>query len=54
MRPDKELARQHGITPVQRRYAARYGAGVDQMIRDQAKFPVERLNHGRDRARRKT
>ena len=55
MRPDKELARKHGISPAQRRYAARYGAGVEQMIQDQKKFPaVPKLDHGRDRRSKST
>ncbi len=49
MRPDKELALKYGIPPAQRRYVARYGAGVEQMIQDQKKFPAPVLDHWRDR-----
>jgi hypothetical protein len=49
MRPDKEIARKHGIPPAIRRYAKRYGIEVDELLTTHKQFPAPMLDHWRDR-----
>lgn len=50
MRTDKELARKHGISSAERRYAARYGDGVEALLQTHKKNPVGMLDHWQERA----
>jgi hypothetical protein len=49
MRYDKQIAKDAGVPPVFRRYAARYGAGVESMLICHKQNPVPMLDHARDR-----
>ena len=51
MRPDKAFAEEHGIPNWLRRHAARYHVGVAEIAQTHKKYPVETLDHWRDRAR---
>ena len=47
-RPNKDGTK-HGVPRWLRRYAERYGRGVDALVAMHKKFPVPMLNHWRDK-----
>lgn len=42
-------AREAGIPKMFRQYAARYGVGVDEIVRKHKQFPTPELDHWRDK-----
>ncbi len=52
MRQDKALAKAAGIPKALRQYSARYGEGVEDLLRVHNQNKVPLLDHGRDRAER--
>lgn len=52
MRHDKQVAKDAEISPAFRRYAARYGAGVESLLICHKQNPVPMLDHARDRRER--
>ena len=48
-----EQAKEAGIPKWLRQHAARYGIGVDEIVQTHKQFPVEKLNHKRDRDAKK-